>query len=194
MIISTENSTINTTYKANRAIKYIVLHYTAGTKSADGAAINTAAWFMSGKAAGSAIITVKTNDGNKTATSTITVTDDSITVIHPEGVTVTPASDTIAVGETKALTATITPEDAADKSITWSSSDTNIATVSDSGEVTAKAVGTATITATTVDGNKTATSAITVVQALTDDVEVTGTIKDKYSVLSADFNLLTASA
>ena len=129
---------------------------------------------VTGKAAGTATITVKTNDGNKTATSTITVTDSSITVIHPEGVTLTPASDTIAVGATKALTATVTPEDAADKSITWSSSDTNIATVSDLGEVTAIAEGNATITATTVDGNKTATSAITIIQASAEDVEVTG--------------------
>ena len=54
MIIIRKCSTINTTYKPNRAIKYIVIHYTAGTRSANGAALNTAAWFMSGKAGGSA--------------------------------------------------------------------------------------------------------------------------------------------
>ena len=52
------------------------------------------------------------------------------------------------------LSATITPEDATDKTITWSSSDEKVATV-DAGKVTGVAEGTATITATTKDGEKT---------------------------------------
>ena len=57
------------------------------------------------------------------------------------------------------LTATVNPSDATDKTITWSTTDATVATVSN-GVVTAKKVGTATITAKA--GDKTATCAITV--------------------------------
>ena len=72
------------------------------------------------------------------------------------GISLQTTSVDLVVGETSTLVATVNPTDASDKSITWSSSDTTIATVSSSGVVTAKGIGTATITATTVDGGKTA--------------------------------------
>ena len=64
-------------------------------------------------------------------------------------------------GETLTLTATVNPEGATDKSVTWSTSDGNVATV-ENGVVTAVAAGTATITVTTTDGSFTATCAVTV--------------------------------
>ena len=64
-------------------------------------------------------------------------------------------------GGSETLTATITPDNASNKSLTWSSDNQNVATVSD-GVVTAVSPGTAKITATTADGNKTATCAVTV--------------------------------
>jgi len=64
-------------------------------------------------------------------------------------------------GATATITATVSPENATNKDVTWSSSDENVATVVD-GEVTAVAEGTATITATTVDGGFTATTTVTV--------------------------------
>ena len=64
-------------------------------------------------------------------------------------------------GETVTLIPTVLPGDATDKSVTWSSSDEAVATVTD-GVVTAVAAGTATITVTTTDGAKTATCAVTV--------------------------------
>lgn len=71
-------------------------------------------------------------------------------------------------GETLQLTATVLPEDATDKSVTWSSNDETVATVNDNGLVTAIAPGTATITVTTVDGTAiTATCEITVRQLVT---------------------------
>lgn len=78
------------------------------------------------------------------------------------GVTVSPTSDSIAVSETLTLTATVAPEDATNKAVTWGTSDDTIATVSDAGVVTGVAAGTATITVTTVDGSFTATCEVTV--------------------------------
>ena len=65
-------------------------------------------------------------------------------------------------GETVQLTATVTPDNAANKKVTWISSDNKVATVDENGVVTAVANGTVTITVTTEDGGKTATITITV--------------------------------
>ena len=65
-------------------------------------------------------------------------------------------------GGSETLTATITPSNATNKNVTWSSNNTTVATVDNSGTVTAVGAGTAQITVTTEDGNKTATCAVTV--------------------------------
>jgi len=77
-------------------------------------------------------------------------------------VSVAPTSTSIAVNQTYQLNATILPTNATNQSVTWSSSNTTVATVSTTGLVTGKVAGSANITVTTVDGTKTATSAITV--------------------------------
>lgn len=66
------------------------------------------------------------------------------------------------VGDIKPLTATVAPEDATDKTVTWSSSDEKIVTVDASGSTTAVAVGTATVTVKTKDGEFTADCVVTV--------------------------------
>lgn len=68
------------------------------------------------------------------------------------------------MGASETLTAMVTPENAADKSVTWVSSDDAVATVNSSGKVTAVAEGTVDITATTVN-DKVATCAVTVTAA-----------------------------
>jgi hypothetical protein len=78
------------------------------------------------------------------------------------GVSLSPATASVAVNATTQLTATVAPSNATNKTVNWSSSNTNVATVSSSGLVTGRAAGTATITATTQDGNRTATSTVTV--------------------------------
>lgn len=92
--------------------------------------------------------------------STVSVEDINNTTVT--GVTISPTTASIAVAATRQLTATVAPADAANKAVTWSSSDDTKATVNSSGLVTGVTAGSATITATTVDGGKTATCAVTV--------------------------------
>ena len=98
----------------------------------------------------------------KTATATCSITVTAVAVPHPvTGVTIAPTSVTIKQGATTTLTATVSPSNADDPSITWSSDNTSVATVVN-GVVTAVAAGTANITVTTVDGGFTATCAVKV--------------------------------
>jgi uncharacterized protein (TIGR02145 family) len=106
-------------------------------------------------AAGTATITVTTADGSKAATCTITVS------VPVTGVTLSQTTATVNVGSKLTLTATVQPSTATNKTVSWKSSKTTVATVAN-GVVTAVAAGTATITVTTADGSKTATCAITV--------------------------------
>ncbi|MGI6726501.1 MAG: Ig-like domain-containing protein [Christensenellales bacterium] len=84
------------------------------------------------------------------------------------GVTLSKTYIVLAVGGAETLYATVAPPNATDPSVTWSSSNTGIAAVDQSGKVTAVAPGTAGITVKTADGEKTATCAVNV------DVPVTG--------------------
>ncbi|MBO4417653.1 MAG: Ig-like domain-containing protein [Bacteroidales bacterium] len=68
----------------------------------------------------------------------------------------------LSIGETATITATVSPSDATQNAVIWSSSNTSVATVSRKGKVTPVAAGTATITATTYDGGLTASCVVTV--------------------------------
>ena len=98
--------------------------------------------------AGEATITATTNDGTElTASCTITVTPKLATSIKLDKERLE-----MEAGATETLKATVLPEDAGDRTVTWSSSDETVATVSQEGTVTAVKAGEATITATTNDG------------------------------------------
>lgn len=84
-----------------------------------------------------------------------------VETINVTGVSLDKTSETLEIGGTTTLTATVAPSNATNKNITWSSSNTSVATVNN-GVVTAVAAGTADITVTTEDGSFTATCAITV--------------------------------
>ena len=87
--------------------------------------------------------------------------DDEVKDVPVTGVTVSPTTLALKTGTTGTLTATVAPENATVTSVSWSTSDANVATV-EKGVVTAVSEGTATITAKTDDGAFTATSEITV--------------------------------
>ena len=110
---------------------------------------------------GTTTITATTADGGYTDTCVVTV-NTSVT-----GVTLDKSSASLKPGDTLALTATVAPSGASNKAVTWTSSNANVATVSSAGLVTAKAVGTARITVTTVDGGYTAICTVKVVPVLT---------------------------
>ena len=78
------------------------------------------------------------------------------------GVSINPTTATLTTGSTVQLTATVSPSNASNPSVNWSSNNTAVATVSATGLVTSVGSGSATVTATTVDGNKTATCMVTV--------------------------------
>ena len=78
------------------------------------------------------------------------------------GVTVAPTQLDLVVGGQSQLTATVAPEDATNKNVSWSSNATSVATVDADGTVHALASGSATITATTQDGGFTSTCSVTV--------------------------------
>jgi len=119
--------------------------------------------------AGTATITVTTEDGSKTDSCDITVSAATVSVT---GVTLNKNTTSIAYGGTEQLTATVAPADATNKNVTWSSSDESKATVSTSGLVTAVSAGTATITVTTQDGSKTATCDVAVTLNITGTWEI----------------------
>ena len=111
-------------------------------------------------AEGTATITVTTADGGHTATCTVTVTQPAETPVT--SVTLDKTSLTLDVGGSDTLTATVKPDNATNKAVTWSTSNKNVATVNN-GVVTAVGAGTATITAAASDGSgKTATCEVTV--------------------------------
>ncbi|MBD0254694.1 MAG: Ig-like domain-containing protein, partial [Cytophagales bacterium] len=87
------------------------------------------------------------------------------------GVSLSPASVDLTVGSTRQLTATVSPANATNKNVSWSSSNPSVATVNATGLVTAVASGSATITVTTQDGSFAATTAVTVPEVVVPDTQ-----------------------
>jgi uncharacterized protein YjdB len=117
---------------------------------------------VTAKALGTATITVTTEDGSKTASCTVTVQNVAVT-----GVSLDKSTLTLVVGSYATLTATVLPENATNKNVSWKTSNQSVVSVSSGGAngggvIYANAVGTATITVTTQDGSKKATCTVTV--------------------------------
>ena len=106
---------------------------------------------VTAKAVGTATITVTTEDGKFTADCKVKVQP-----ILATSVSLNKSTDSIKLGDSDTLTATVSPDDATNQAVKWSSSNSEVASVDENGKVTAKSVGTATITVTTEDGKFTA--------------------------------------
>ena len=114
---------------------------------------------VTAKTSGNATITVTTEDGSKKDTCEVTITEKAVPVT---GVTLDKDRLELDQGTTTQLKATVLPENATNKSVTWKSSTESVATVDQNGNVKAVSEGIATITVTTEDGSKTDTCEVTV--------------------------------
>ncbi len=123
----------------------------------------SASGVITAKAPGTATVTVRSKENNKTATCKVTVVE-RVTGIEISTMAETLYVDKYSVGETLMLNVTVLPANATNKAVTWSSSDNSIARVTSDGVVTAVGSGVALITATTADGKKTASCSVTVLQ------------------------------
>ena len=143
---------------------------------------------VTAKSVGTALITATSTNG-KTASCTVTVEKKLIPITE---VSLSESAVGIIEGNTHKLTATVLPENTTDsKSVSWSSSNEAVATVSEDGTITAKSAGTAVITATSENG-KTASCAITVEKKL---IPITEVLIDKSSatLTEGDSTTLTAT-
>ncbi len=114
---------------------------------------------------GSSTFTVTAQNSYGSDSRELSVTISARATVPVTGVSLDRSALTLSKGDTARLTATVEPADATNQNVTWASSAPDVATVDASGNVTAVAEGTATITATTDDGGKTATCTVTVEHA-----------------------------
>ena len=146
--LSAEVLPYDTTYSKN--VSWSSSNEAVATVSADGT--------VTAKSAGTAIITA-TSENGMTASCTITVEKKLIPITE---VCLDKSSATLTEGDTATITATVLPENTTySKDVSWSSSNSAVATVDANGTVTAKSAGTAVITATSENG-KTASCTVTV--------------------------------
>ena len=102
---------------------------------------------VKGVSAGTATITATTKDGGFTDTCEVTVTQNAV-----KGISLSEKLIDLGLGYKKQITAKVTPDDATDKSVEWTSDNPEIATVENDGTITGKSYGRTVITATTTDG------------------------------------------
>lgn len=108
------------------------------------------------------ITVTSTGNSGQTVSNTRTIQINNPLLIPVTSVSLNKSIENLTVGDTTTLKATIAPANATDQKIKWTSSNTTVAAVDNTGKITAAASGTAVITATTEDGNKTASCNVTV--------------------------------
>lgn len=113
---------------------------------------------VTGVKEGETTLSVTTEEGGFTASCKVIVANTPV-----ESVTVAPSTAEILKGETLQFNATVLPELATDKSVSWKTSDEKVATIDANGLLTGVGSGTVTVTVTTNDGGKTATAEVSVV-------------------------------
>ncbi|MBR5407564.1 MAG: Ig-like domain-containing protein [Lachnospiraceae bacterium] len=138
-------------YAAIPTVKWMSSNESVATVDSDG--------IVTAIAEGTATITATSTDGsNKCASCIVTVVKQ---IVETESISISPESQKIMIGDSYTLSATILPVNATDRSISWTSGNEKVATVSEAGVVTGIGAGTTDITATTSNG-KTAKCAVTV--------------------------------
>lgn len=135
----------------NKAVSWSTSNASVATVSNTGS--------VTAKAKGTVTITAKTADGGYQARCTVTVVSSSVAVT---GITLDPSAMTLYVGDVGKLTETVSPSNATNTNVVWSSSNTSVAKVDQNGNVTAIKSGTAIIKVTTADGGFLAQSTVTV--------------------------------
>lgn len=145
---------------SNEAVAVVDENGTVAAVS-EGEAIITATWAYDGERSASCIVTVEPP-------------------IPVSGVAILEAETDLTVGDRLVLTAVVSPENAFERSVVWSSSDETVASVDENGTVTAIAAGTADITVTTADGGYSDVVTVTVsAPPVYDDPPVTTTIAEE---------------
>jgi uncharacterized protein YjdB len=128
------------------------------TSSNPAVATVNARGLVTGVALGTTTITATAADGGHTAVASVTV----VQTVAPTSITIAPLTANVNIGAIRRFGITIQPFNA-DRRVTWTSSNPAVATVDPAGNVRGVALGTATITATTITGNRIATATVTVV-------------------------------
>ncbi|MBO6306945.1 MAG: Ig domain-containing protein, partial [Paludibacteraceae bacterium] len=144
-----KEASLSTDYNTTAFPGTYTIEYYNGTTKLDSAPVNAGTY--------TAKVTAGTGDGAAAASVDFTITPATVSVTD---VTLDKTTASIEVGKTVTLTATVEPDNATDKTVTWTSSAESVATVDGNGKVTAVKAGTATITAKA--GDKTATCTVTV--------------------------------
>lgn len=124
--------------------------------------VNTGAITGTPTVTGSSTFTVTAQNSYGSDSRELSVTISARATVPVTGVSLDRSALTLSEGDTSRLTVTVEPTDATNQNVTWTSSAPDVATVDASGNVTAVAEGTATITAATEDGGKTATCTVKV--------------------------------
>ena len=111
---------------------------------------------ITARGAGNTKVAATANDGSGIVkTIDVTVNDAVVTPkdVYVTSISLNPSSVNLEVGESKNITATVSPSNATNKGVTWKSNNTLVATVDQNGRITAKGVGNTTVTATANDGS-----------------------------------------
>lgn len=141
---------------------------------------------VKGLKGGTATITCKTADGNKTATCVVTVRTNAT------GISLSPTSVKLNRGESTYLIATVSPSNASNKTVHWYTTDNTVARIEDDGCLKAISAGTATITAMAEDGGYQASCKVTVIEPLVSVSKITLN-KSSLSLKTGESSTLTAT-
>ncbi len=180
------SSSISCTYLPVNATSGTSITYNSSNTSV--AVVNSTSGVVTSKGWGSCTITALSSNG-KTASCIIYVTNPEILVSN---ITVSLTSSSLIVGSSTNATVAISPANASNRGVNWSSSNTSVATVNSSGNVTATGVGICNITATAQDGSGVTGSAqLTVVSTL---VPVSGVTISENAVQIEESYIITLAA